>query len=245
MPGFFAQADYAVRCEWGAGGLAACTPGSAAIVIVDVLSFTTAVDVAVGRGARVFPFARRDEAAEAFAQAHGALLASRDRATGFSLSPASLQTLPAGAALVLPSPNGATLSTLAGAGPLYAGCLRNAAAVVQAAAAHGGPVAVIPAGERWPDGSLRPALEDWLGAGALIHGLPGARSPEAALAESAYLQARERLLEVLLACGSGRELVARACAEDVALAAALDVSPVAPRLVAGAYQAGDGIKPEL
>lgn len=234
----FSQAGYAVRCEWGAAGLAACAPGSAAVVIVDVLSFCTAVDVAVGRGARVLPYRFRDASAEAFAQAHGALLAGRDRHTGYSLSPASLQTLPAGTALVLPSPNGATLSVLAGAVHTYAGCLRNAAAVARAAAEPGGPVAVIPAGERWPDGTLRPALEDWLGAGAIIHGLPGARSPEAALAEAAYLEARDHLPAVLLACGSGLELIERGCEADVQLAAALNVSAIAPRLVAGAYQAG-------
>lgn len=35
----------------------------------------------------------------------------------------------------------------------------------------GRTVAVIPAGERWADGSLRPAIEDLLGAGAFIREL--------------------------------------------------------------------------
>jgi len=72
----------------------------------------------------------------------------------------------------------------------------------------------------------------------VIHSLPGLRSPEAASAERAFLDARDQLSPMLLACGSGLELVARGCAEDVALAAALHVSAHAPRLVAGAYQAG-------
>ena len=48
---------------------------------------------------------------------------------------------------------------------MIAGGLRNAAAVAAAAARAGDVVGVIAAGERWPDGSLRPAIEDLLGAG--------------------------------------------------------------------------------
>jgi 2-phosphosulfolactate phosphatase len=225
----------AVRCEWGAAGLAAGLAGAKAVVIVDVLSFSTAVDIAVARGARVFPYFQPDGGAAAFARERGAQLAGRDRQRGYSLSPASLLGLGPGEALVLPSPNGSRLSLGTGSIPTYCGCLRNAATVAQAAARHGGPILVVAAGERWPDGSLRPGTEDWLGAGAVIHALAGPRSPEAALAEAGFLAAREDLEGYLARCPSGRELIGWGCAADVALAAELNVSVTAPRLIDGAY----------
>jgi 2-phosphosulfolactate phosphatase len=233
---YFDQELFDLRCEWGLAGLEACLPGSDVVVIVDVLSFSTSVDVAVGRGALVFPYGSRDEAAAAFAAERQATLASRDRGAGFSLSPASLAAVPAGTRLVLPSPNGATLSLATGAVPTFAGCLRNAAAVARAAAGAGRRITVIAAGERWPSGGLRFALEDWLGAGAILHGLPGSRSVEAAAAAGAFLAAAGTLAATLAACGSGRELIERGHASDVDLAAALNSSDQAPRLRAGAYR---------
>ena len=44
------------------------------------------------------------------------------------------------------------------------------AAVARWLQARGGTVAVVAAGERWPDGSLRPAAEDLWGAGAVLAG---------------------------------------------------------------------------
>jgi 2-phosphosulfolactate phosphatase len=139
------------------------------------------------------------------------------------------------------------LSLAAGATTVLAGCLRNARAVAAAAARLGRRVAVIAAGERWfgdehDDHSLRPAAEDWVGAGAIIAHLPGSRSPEADLALAGFRAVRGRLPAFLEGCSSGRELIARGTAADVALAAQLNVSDVAPRLVDGAYvvSAGDG-----
>jgi hypothetical protein len=104
----------------------------------------------------------------------------------------SLADIPPGTRLVLPSPNGAALSLLAGtiAAPagaaVVAACLRNARAVAAFACHGGGSVAVIACGERWPDRSLRPAWEDLVGAGAVMADLPGRRSPETQAACDAF-----------------------------------------------------------
>jgi 2-phosphosulfolactate phosphatase len=142
------------------------------------------------------------------------------------------------AKLVLPSPNGSTLSLLTGDKPTFAGCIRNAEAVAEAAGRAGRRILVVPAGERWPDGSLRFAVEDLIGAGAIIAGLKGRLSPEARIAVSAYEAARGQLLAVLEQCGSGREMIERAFGDDVRLASMLNSSEVAPVLVDGAYQRG-------
>ena len=106
----FLQAEFEVRCEWGLQGLTQLGAVSDVIVIVDVLSFTTAIDVAIARHSVILPYPLKGERASAYARAHHAQLASPDRGTGFSLSPASLESLPDGYRLVLPSPNGAALS---------------------------------------------------------------------------------------------------------------------------------------
>lgn len=233
------QAEYAVRCEWGAQGVAQLAPISDAVIIVDVLSFTTCVDIAVGRGATVFPYGFHNDSARTYAVAVGALLADHRRSsTGYTLSPASLLAIPAGTRIVLPSPNGSTLSVSTGATPTLAGCLRNAQAVADAVRSFGDRIAVIPAGERWRDGSLRPAWEDWVGAGAIIAHLPGRRSPEADAALAAFAAARDDLHAALSGCSSGKELIEQGYAEDVRLAAALNASPAAPLLTQGAYRAG-------
>jgi 2-phosphosulfolactate phosphatase len=156
-----------ILTEWGISGVEALRGQAVVLVIVDVLSFSTAVDVAVSKGAIVHPFPYGDEvAAQVAADRVGGVLAEPRRSSGnqFSLSPRSLIALPAGTHIVLPSPNGARLSLACGSMPVPAGCLRNAATVARVARqlASGGPVGVVPAGERWPDGSFRPTIEDLL-----------------------------------------------------------------------------------
>src|SRR5438105_7804979 len=125
----FEQDGFSARFDWGPAGAHALAAAVDVLVIVDVLSFTTAVDVAVTRGARVYPYRQRDASAVAFAQQIGAVLAGYRRAVSatepYSLSPASLEHLPIGTRLVLPSPNGATISVLATelGRPTLAGCL--------------------------------------------------------------------------------------------------------------------------
>lgn len=235
---YFDQNEYHIRFEWGLSGLEALLPVSDVLVIVDVLSFTTCVDIVVGRGGLVLPYRGEMGALPAFAHSHDALYASpsRQHDTTFSLSPASLITIPAGTRLVLPSPNGSTLSLATGDVPTLAGCLRNGTAVAAKAATLGQRISVIAAGERWPGGLLRPSLEDLLGAGAIIAQLPGTRSPEAATAVAAFHHAQSNLPDILARCGSGKELIGRGFADDVQLASQLDVSHTAPLLAKGVYQ---------
>jgi len=234
---YFDQHDYAIRCEWGADGIAALGPLSDVIIIVDVLSFSTCVDIAVGNGAIIYPYRWSDTTAEHYAQSLDALLAAAHRSSpdGYSLSPASLQRIPTGTRLVLPSPNGATLSHATGTTPTIAGSLRNAPAVAHAAQTLGQSISVIPAGERWADGRLRPALEDWIGAGAIIADLTGTRSPEAEVAVAAFQRAQHDLMSYLAGCSSGRELIERGFAEDVRLAAGFNQSACVPLLTNNAY----------
>lgn len=234
---YYDQSRYEVRCEWGLQGVEALAPESGAIVIVDVLSFTTCVDVALANGAVVYPCRWRDESSIAFAQEHGAVLAGGRGKRDFiySLSPRSLAKAMPGEKIVLPSPNGSTLTLATGDTPTLAGCLRNAAAVASQAQRLGQSITVIPAGERWPDESLRPAIEDLIGAGSIIAHLSGSKSPEAAVALAAFEQSQHGLLTTLMASGSGRELVQKGYTTDVEMSAELNVSSAAPVLVDGKY----------
>lgn len=112
----------AAGSAWSGGpaGAGRLTTAAARLVVVDVLSFTTAVSVAVETGIRVLPFwlpggpagcterAAAEKAAAVYAQQCGARLAVARRAVTpdrpCSLSPAYLRRAPFVARLVLPSP---------------------------------------------------------------------------------------------------------------------------------------------
>lgn len=235
-----------VHIEWGRHAIEQFTSTNreGVIVIVDVLSFSTAVDVAVGRGAIVYPFAHGDRtAARAYAASIGAVCAGRRDEQGPSLSPRSLMNLTAGTRLVLPSPNGSQLTLSCGERPTFAGCLRNSRAVADAAAetaSNDGPILIVAAGERWPDGSLRPAIEDWLGAGRIAAYIAkGGRRPTAeagaALACAGAL-GDEGIARVVSESASGIELIERGYGDDVQLATKIDGSMNAARMIKGAYQ---------
>lgn len=234
----FTQEGYACRCEWGAHAASALAPADV-IIVVDVFSFTTCVDVAVSRGVAILPYAWNDPSAADFAMAQGAELAGKRRKTRYSLAPESYLDAPAGLRCVLPSPNGArvTLAAASSGAIVLAGCLRNARAVAAAAQRSGRTFNVIPSGERWMDGGLRPALEDALGAGAILAELPGARSPEAEAMVAIFDARRDSLVETLEACGSGRELSGRGHLRDKLIAGDLDVSTSVPRFDGMAYVA--------
>ncbi len=247
--GAHGQAAYARRLDWGLAGahalVADARPGDVAVV-VDVLSFTTTLTVAVERGVAVHPYPWRAEQAAAYAAERRATLAVGRReglAThAVSLSPASFLDAPHLERVVLPSPNGSTIAfALAEAGVTVVGAaLRNARAVAAwLDDRRAATVSVVAAGERWPDGQLRPAVEDLWGAGAVLAALGGRRaSPEAEAAVAAFGTVEEALGDALPRCASGRELVEAGFATDVDLAAAYDVSRVVPVLYGDAFVDG-------
>ncbi|MGW2559263.1 2-phosphosulfolactate phosphatase [Streptomyces sp. NPDC001514] len=241
-----------VGFEWGPAGARHLAPHVACLAVVDVLSFTTAVSVAVDAGTRVYPYRWRDATAQEYAIRLDAALAVGRRAvtreSPWSLSPAALRRAPRTARLVLPSPNGSTIAAEAAAGgaTVVAVSLRNARAVARWLRTQGygtseRPLAVVAAGEQWPDGSLRPAVEDLLGAGALISTLRGLGTtdltPEAA---TAAWDTTADPATVLHRCHSGRELSEGAFAgftADVDIAAEINASTSVPVLADGAFTA--------
>lgn len=207
----FDQHRYQVRHDWGFEGLRRLAPADL-VVIVDVLRFSTTVTDAVARG----------ETAALDADAHAVSI------NGAAVAEAAAQS---GAVVLL-------------------GCLRNAAAVaraaldIQHARAARTSIAVIAAGElagREPGSPLRFAVEDQLGAGAIVDALGDLgvdhTSPEAAAACEAFRGLRGAVRHLLTASGSGQELLDRDARDEVLNAAAVDAASVVPILRDGTFVA--------
>jgi 2-phosphosulfolactate phosphatase len=249
-PDAHGQSSYSLRADWGSTGAQVVTRGCHVAVVVDVLSFTTTLTVAADRRVTVFPYRWRDDRAVDFAAHLRATLAvGRSQATAglVSLSPHSVRTAASLQRLVLPSPNGSTISfQLAQAVPEVIGVsLRNRREAAEWLLCRRQQradlrVAVIAAGERWPDGSLRPAVEDQWGAGSLLDLLRtggwAEMSPDAHAAADTFQLLRDDLFDALTDCASGRELIAIGYSDDVRTAAELDSSTAVPLLRGNAFE---------
>ncbi|QNG18611.1 2-phosphosulfolactate phosphatase [Rhodococcus triatomae] len=246
------QGEYRIRFDWGLVGAEAVAPGVDVAVVVDVLSFSTTVSVALDIGTEVIPYRWDDGgAADAARRAGAALAVGRSQAgdDGISLSPGTLRSAsPSPKRLVLPSPNGSTIAAALAdrAGHCVAACLRNAPAVAEWIAHHapGATVAVVAAGERWPDGALRPAVEDLWGAGYVLDRLGAGEassgsSPEARAAVAAWRAITTDVPDTLRDCASGRELIAAGYTGDVEIAAEAAASRSVPLLHDGVFVCGE------
>ncbi|HEX3778111.1 MAG TPA: 2-phosphosulfolactate phosphatase [Pseudonocardiaceae bacterium] len=240
----YAQTAFRARFDWGLVGAKALVGDVAVVAVVDVLSFTTSLTVAVDNGIEVFPFRWKDERAAAFAEARNAVLAvarSTAEPGRISLSPATIRAAGDIARLVLPSPNGSTIShdvaetgvTVIGVSP------RNVDAAADwtirtLADRPDASIAAIAAGERWSDGSLRPAVEDLWGAGSYLAALAergfGPLSPEAHSAAAAYRAVADDFPARLWASASGQELIAWGYSDDVEVAVEVNASTSVPVL---------------
>jgi len=226
-----------VQLEWGPQGLRMLSESCECVVIVDVLSFSTSVAVAVGRGAAVWPHSGH-ERAEELARAIGAtLVRGRNMREGRTLSPASLLEVSDGERLIMPSDNGSVIShaALMSGLTVVAGSIRNAGSVARWLTGRFATVGLVPAGEQWADNTLRVCYEDLVGAGAIASRMNEAggdieMAPEVRAA-AAVFESRSSLADV----PSGRELVDRGFAEDVRLAEEVDADDVVPVLQNGRY----------
>jgi 2-phosphosulfolactate phosphatase len=228
--------------EWGLAGAKALNDKVAVTIIVDVLSFSTCVDVATSRGASVFPFALRSvvEAVSAAETLEAEVAGPRgNKDFVYSLSPATMISITNNTKLLLPSPNGSAISAAVQGGHVLAGCLRNAGAVAKMAVSlsRGADIAVIAAGEHWPDGTLRFAIEDLIGCGAILDRFGVECSAEAQVALTAYQQSRPSMNELIKESVSGKELNERGYPQDVELALQIDCSNTAPMLNNGCFVA--------
>lgn len=238
----YTQHPYRCRFDWGRHGVRQAASRGDILVIVDVLSFSTATITAVHAGGFIYPCTLKEDAVALAQQIGGEAAVSRydvPHKGRFSLSPATYLHLESGTRVVLDSPNGATCSRYASQVPfLFVGALVNAKAVAAVVSSllerKSLSVTVIACGERWKppseDGELRIALEDYLGAGAILSYLPQEKSPEARACEGAFVQVRGELHAMLWECGSGRELREKGFGLDVQYAARLNAYETVPHM---------------
>lgn len=221
---WYKQSEFSIRFEWGLEGAKHLASDVDVTIVVDFLSFSTCVDVAVSMGSIVYPYFYKDDRAKDYALSHNAQLANPKRSKNeLCLSPSTMR-FAEGRPLTLPSPNGSSISFAIDRSTVLCGCLRNAEATANQAMKLGSKILVIAAGEKWESESLRPAIEDQIGAGAILSYLKGTKSPEADGAIQTFHFARGRIEEVLKQCSSGQELISKGFPEDVELAAQLNVS---------------------
>ncbi|MFU2318846.1 2-phosphosulfolactate phosphatase [Rahnella sp. PCH160] len=235
----FSQTHYDIRLEWGVQAVEQLAAEVDCIVIIDVISFSTCVSVAAERGGFIFPYPWKDARAQDYAAEKNAQCAQFDRrfdGPGFTLSPCSLRAMLAGTRLVLPSPNGSalTFSAKKSEADIFTACFRNLSATARACEKYS-RILVVPAGEKWPDNSLRPAIEDLAAAGGLISRLKHRHLSVEARAACAVYETMDR--QELRHCGSALELQRRGFAADVELCLQEDLSGAACKLSDDAFVA--------
>jgi 2-phosphosulfolactate phosphatase len=242
----FSQAPYQCRFDWGISGTLRAVSRGDVVLLVDVLSFSTSTAIAVSRGALIYPCAITDDPREIARQIGGEAAVDRNQvpaAGKYSLSPGSLVDVNRGQRIVIPSLNGATCSRSATHATItMTAALVNAgvtARVISAAlVGRNRSVTIVACGEREKEsntGDLRMAIEDYLGAGAIIARLDCTKSPEAQVAEAAFRNCKSDLQALLWDSVSGRELRAIGFGEDVKCAANIDSVDAVPVLKDGFF----------
>jgi 2-phosphosulfolactate phosphatase len=239
----FSQSPYSCRVEWGKRGAREAAERGDIIIIVDVLSFSSTVISALRYGAILYPCPPHLDGKEYAEKMDAEYILGRAEAAKIgkpTLSPVSFQPEHANRKYVLSSLNGAFCTWMASNVPaLLIGSLLNATSAAAAAnelrVQTKANITVIPCGEQWSDvkeyeDTLRPSIEDYLGAGAILSNLKGEKSPEAEVCMGAFQNAKQKIKELIWDSGSGRELRARGFVEDVIHCSRLDAYQTVPIL---------------
>jgi 2-phosphosulfolactate phosphatase len=220
------------------------------LVIVDTLSFSTSAATAVHHGGLVYPCPEGENPVK-LAKCIGGEAAVRraDVPTKgrLSLSPLTYVGLEPETRIVLSSPNGATCSRYSQqASHVFAGALVNVKAVAAAVSNVLNEtdvslcVTVIACGERemaLPENNpIRFAVEDYLGAGAILSYLAFDKSPEAHVCQNAFVNSEKDIPVILWECESGRELRAEGFGKDVEFASQLNLYDSVPILHEGLFK---------
>lgn len=239
----FDQSPNECRVEWGIRGAREAAERGDIVIIVDVLSFSSTVVSALRNGAIIYPYPPHLDG-KGFAEKLGAeYILGRAEAVRLgrpTLSPVSFNEEHADKKYVLTSLNGAFCTWAASKVPaLLIGSLLNAESV--AAYANrlrkqvGADITIVPCGEQWSDveeneNNIRPCIEDYLGAGAILSYLEGEKSPEAVVCIGAFQHSKHKINELIWESGSGRELRQKGFEEDVKFCSRLNVYRTVPCL---------------
>jgi 2-phosphosulfolactate phosphatase len=206
-----------------------------AVVVFDVLRATTSITAALAAGVKaihIFPTVGHAAQAKAARPANALLCGEQNclPPPGFDLgnSPGAFdRSLHQGRDMLMSTTNG-TRAILAagGAQRIFAGALVNAAAVARILRRENLPVTLLCAGT---DGAL--AMEDVLGAGAVIDALSAAGSVRfdsdaGQIAHHLFLSARNDLSAALRSARGGMNLIQASLSQDIDFCARLDVLDV-------------------
>lgn len=244
MENIFNQSPFQCRMDWGVRGVKEASDRGDIIVVVDVLSFSSAITNAVHSGVIIYPFPRTGDINDygKLVEAEVCILErSRARELGLpSLSATSFNESHKGKRYIVSSINGATCVKAANKNNLvFVGCFLNISAVANVVnkiqKEKNLNITVIASGERWNSingepKELRPSIEDYLGAGAILELIDGTKSPEAKVCISAYQNSKSELSDLIADSSSGRELKAMEFPEDVEFCSRIDIFEEVPVL---------------
>jgi 2-phosphosulfolactate phosphatase len=237
------QSPYTCRVEWGRRGAREAADRGDIVIIVDVLSFSSTVVSALNFDAVIYPYPPNLDGKDYAHKVNAEYILGRAEAAKAekpTLSPVSFNNEYTNKKYVLTSLNGAFCTWIASKVPaLLIGSLLNASSVAAVAnqlrLQKNASITVIPCGEMWSNGkeeedTIRPAIEDYLGAGAILSYLEGDKSPEAEVCMGAFYHAESKLDELIWDCGSGRELRERGFGDDVKHCSRLNAYQTVPVL---------------